>query len=101
MDNKSYLGRHLRYKVLLASNAYDLKTLLKREGRKSRSMSLTVRQTRFMVISKRENTPAYFNVNNENVERVYHFKYMGCSLNDRWDHSHEIRCRRHQPEWPL
>lgn len=47
-----------------------------------------------MVVSKtNNNTTDTLQINNASVDRVQNFKYLGVTINEKWDNSKEIRCR--------
>ncbi|XP_077287784.1 uncharacterized protein LOC143912378 [Arctopsyche grandis] len=37
--------------------------------------------------------PTPLKINDKNIELVHQYKYLGCWLNDQWDHSQEIKIR--------
>lgn len=56
-------------------------------------MKLNVSKTKTMVISKNPNANVEITINGNTLERVRKVTYLGCVLNDSWDHSVEIKIR--------
>ena len=81
--------------VLLADSPEALQRLIDRIEVASRqySMRLNIGKTKIMIISKNQNINHQFLLNNEVLTRVQNFTYLGCNLNEEWDHSREICIR--------
>lgn len=56
-------------------------------------MDININKTKTMVISKNPNASVEITVNGNTLERVRKMTYLGCVLNDGWDHSVEIKAR--------
>lgn len=93
---------NLRYAddtILLASSFNDLQRLLQRVDSVSASYGLNInlKKTKVMMVGKSSFVSTTdLVVRNEVVERVHSYKYLGCFVNDRSDHSIEIKCRIEQ-----
>ena len=79
------LINNLRYAndtVLLAESAKDLQALLDRVVVKSEDMGLrlNISKTKAMVISKDGEPPINLITNNQRIQQVSNFKYLGCLL---------------------
>ena len=81
--------------VLLAGNEKDLQCLVDRVSSISQShgLKININKTKFMIISKQNIENIRIQVEDQNIERVRRFKYLGCWLNDKWDPDEEIKHR--------
>jgi hypothetical protein len=59
-------------------------------------LNLNVKKTKVMIVSKNPSANLRISVNGAGLERVQSYKYLGCMVNERWDHSQEIKCRIEQ-----
>ena len=90
---------NLRYAdntVLIADSAEGLQKLIDRvvEACNMYGMRLNCKKTKILVVSKSDEAQYHqFRANNETLETADTITYLGCSLNEEWDHSREIRCR--------
>lgn len=82
--------------VLLSDSIEGLQELLNKVNQTSEvyGLSLNVNKTKYMVISKNPIQPGnLLYINNKPIERKSKFTYLGCTLNENWDHSQEIKHR--------
>lgn len=56
-------------------------------------LDLNAKKTKTMIISKNSNVDAQFYAEDTLLQRVESFYYLGCYLNESWDHSKEVRIR--------
>jgi hypothetical protein len=89
---------NLRYAddtVLIAGSIEDLQKILNKVTTASENLGLNLnaRKTKYMVIDKEQNPTNFLRLKNVPLEKVQKLTYLGQSLIDNWDHSHEIRCR--------
>jgi len=84
--------------VVLASTPEGLQFLLNRINAKCNDygLKLNTQKTKYMVVSRSPITDMEFKISNENIDRVENFRYLGCQINDKIDHTIEIRCRIEQ-----
>ena len=93
---------NLRYAddtVLLATSFEDLQILLSAVAHHSQQMGLklNVKKTKWLVVSKHGiDVQNELRVENDVVERVAQYKYLGCWANESWDLTQEIRSRIEQ-----
>lgn len=80
--------------ALMATSVEDLQLLLDRTKSKYEENGLKINtgKTKYMVISRRPNNTNLF-IDNVQIQRVDKFKYLGSYINDKLDHTQEIRCR--------
>lgn len=80
--------------ALMATSVEDLQLLLDRTKSKCEENGLKINtgKTKYMVISRRPNNTNLF-IDNVQIQRVDKFKYLGSYINDKLDHTQEIRCR--------
>ena len=74
--------RYADDRVLLAENTDDLQALtnnVKANSQKS-GLYMNVKKTKTMVISRNINTKANININNEELQQVEEFNYLGKQL---------------------
>ena len=89
---------NLRYAddtVLMAENTEDLQALtnnVKANSQKS-GLDMNVKKTKTMVISRNNNTKANITINNEELEQVEEFKYLGQTITADAKTEKEIRIR--------
>ncbi|XP_056635919.1 uncharacterized protein LOC130444665 [Diorhabda sublineata] len=81
--------------VILAHTIQDIQQLLNRVNTISENYGLKMNysKTKFMVISKTSINNVSLSINNQPIERVHRFKYLGSWLNDEWDPDEEIKTR--------
>lgn len=81
--------------VLLAENIEDLQTLLDRVVEASAEFGLTLnaRNTKHMIITKKNNVNNQLYIGNQQIERVRKYSYLGTTLNDRNNYTEEISSR--------
>lgn len=81
--------------VLLADSAEGLQAIIDRVVTISKEYGLTLnaKKTKTMIISKTYNIDALFNIDQKRLQRVDNFIYLGCQLNESWDHSREVKIR--------
>ncbi|XP_060520407.1 uncharacterized protein LOC132698368 [Cylas formicarius] len=84
--------------VLLASTLEDLQELLNCVADRSREMGLklNIKKTKWLVVSKHRDVWGDLEYDGKPIERVQHYKYLGCILNAEWDNTQEIRSRIEQ-----
>lgn len=96
-----HLIKTLRYAddtVLIADSLEDLQQLLNKviDVGNEYGISLNTNKTKFMVINKNSmdaNEIIRLYANDVALERVESLTYLGCLVNDQWDHSKEIKQR--------
>lgn len=72
--------QHLVDKLTAYSESYGLK--------------INIRKTKYMIVSRKNtHNTTTLKIQNSYIDRVHSFKYLGVTINDRWDNSKEIRCR--------
>lgn len=83
--------------VLLASCPEDLQKLINCVASTSarNGLNINIKKTKYMVVG-RSQISANLSVNNQPLERVSSYKYLGCIVNEQEDHSVEVRCRIEQ-----
>lgn len=82
--------------VVFADSLEGLQELMDRivEAGSECGLSLNIKKTKFMVISKDNNIqPGQLVIDNQQIEKVTNYTYLGTNINERWDHSVEIKCR--------
>ena len=83
--------------VLVADNINDLQCLLDKVAVHSKSMGIDVniRKTKFLIITRKpdEFQNSKLKLNNEDIERVQRFKYLGTWLCEDWSSDVEVKCR--------
>lgn len=81
--------------VLIASSLENLQELVNSLNVTSKEygLELNIKKTKYMVISKTPTPYTELLINNDVVERVEKFSYLGTTLCETWDHSVEIKCR--------
>ena len=89
---------NLRYAddtALLADNSHDLQILMDaaKEGSEEKGLSMNVRKTKTMVVTKTENILANIEVENEILEQVDIFKYLGQLITPDAKNEKEVRAR--------
>jgi len=82
--------------VLIADNMEDLRDVLGTVGQCSKNMGLNIntKKTKFMIINRKpqEFQNSSLTYENQPVERVNKFKYLGTWLGENWESDTEIRC---------
>ena len=89
---------NLRYAddtALLADSSQNLQNLMDavKEGSEEKGLSMNVRKTKTMVVSKNENVTANISVENETLEQLEIFKYLGQLITSDAKNEKEIRAR--------
>uniref|UniRef100_A0A8D8PQH9 Craniofacial development protein 2 n=1 Tax=Cacopsylla melanoneura TaxID=428564 RepID=A0A8D8PQH9_9HEMI len=81
--------------VIFSDNLSSLQTLMDNVTKHSRDygLDINISKTKFMVISKKQNTTGNVTIDGTLLERVKDYTYLGTNLNEDWDHSKEIRIR--------
>ena len=81
--------------MLLANTQSELQELIDRICTTSEKYGLVLntRKTKYMVISKTPALHEALSANGQAIERVSKFTYLGCTIDENWDHSTEIKCR--------
>lgn len=81
--------------VLLASDEKELQCLVDRVNNVGLKygLKINIKKTKFMVITKINIDHVRIRIEDQEIERVRRFKYLGCWLNDEWDPDEEIRSR--------
>lgn len=81
--------------VIFADNLASLQLLMDSVTSYSRQYGLEIntKKTKFMIISKDQNTRGNLLVDGTPLEKVNKYTYLGTNINDNWDHSVEIRTR--------
>lgn len=81
--------------IVFADSLEGLQSLITRIANFSKEYGLdfNIKKTKYMVISKNNIPPGQLLVNQQPVIRVSNYVYLGTNVNDRWDHSVEIRQR--------
>ena len=59
-------------------------------------LNLNIKKTKWMVISKNQVGGGILQVQNQQIERVQSYKYLGCQVNENWDNMQEVRARIEQ-----
>lgn len=81
--------------VILASNVEELQQLMERVNDVSSEfgLSLNLSKTKWMLISKSQQPPQQLMLNNQIINHVDSYAYLGTTVNAKWDQSTEIRSR--------
>ena len=81
--------------IVFADSLQNLQALVTNIAEVSQryGLDLNVKKTKYMVISKNRAPPGQLMVNQQQVEQVRSYTYLGSNINEQWDHSVEIRCR--------
>lgn len=82
--------------ALIADSLEGLELLLQKVNQYSQELGLSINiaKTKFMTVSRKNSlNTAQLKLGNETIERVQHYKYLGCWLNSEWDTSQEVKCR--------
>lgn len=81
--------------IIFADSLEGLQTLMTRitETSQHYGLDLNTRKTKYMVISKRPILNTQLTINQQLIERVESYTYLGTNLNSQWDHSLEIKQR--------
>ena len=83
--------------VLIADNMNDLQSLLNTVGRHSQRMGINIntKKTKLQIITRNPEDfrNAKLTYNNEDIERVKKFNYLGTWLCEDWSSDVEIKCR--------
>lgn len=81
--------------IVMADNLEDLQDMMNRVTRSSQEwgLDLNIKKTKYMVISKNRPPQGQLIINQQRIEQVQKFTYLGSTVNEEWDHSLEIKCR--------
>lgn len=81
--------------VILSDTPQGLQTLVDRviEVGTEYGLEFNAAKTKYMVVSRDRDMTPNLKVGRTTLERVKQISYLGCTLNDSWDHSREIRQR--------
>lgn len=81
--------------ILMAANLNDLQILVDKVNTSSEELglSLNVKKTKFMIISKTTQNNSQIHINNHTIEKVDSYKYLGTIVNKNNDCSEEIKTR--------
>jgi hypothetical protein len=84
--------------VILAENIDDLQELINRVDMECTNwgLSINIDKTKYMVTSKVDIGATQLILNQQPLQRVQRFKYLGCWITQNLDPSFEIRCRIEQ-----
>lgn len=83
--------------ILIASSMEELQSLLDRVTSVSaqNGLNINTKKTKYMTVGRTPTIAALY-VNNQPLEKVRSYKYLGCIVNDQEDHSTEVKCRIEQ-----
>lgn len=96
---KGVIINNIRYAddtTILAGSISGLQKLLDKLTYVSElyGLKINIKKTKYMVVSRKNyHYGTLLKVNNNNVERVRSFRYLGVLINDQWDISKEIKSR--------
>ena len=81
--------------VILASSLEDLQTFLEKLNATSIKyrLNLNTLKKKYMTISKNALPPMVLTLDQETIEQVERYTYLGSMVNSNWDQSVEVRCR--------
>lgn len=81
--------------VIVANSPEELQTLLTKINAtcEEYGISINISKTKYMTISKNALPPAVLTINNQIIEQVQKYNYLGTAVNANWDPSVEIRYR--------
>jgi len=83
--------------TIIADSIEDLQHLMNKVNEHSKEFGLNInnKKTKYMIISRNKvpHSNSFISINNEPIERVTSFKYLGCWLNENWSSEKEIKCR--------
>lgn len=81
--------------VVFADSMEGLQTLMARitEISQNYGLDLNTKKTKYMVITKRPILNTQLMINQQPIERVESYTYLGTNINSQWDHSVEIKQR--------
>lgn len=81
--------------VVIAESMSDLQRLIDQivESSEENGLTLNIRKTKFMLISKQEHPQESLRIHGEVVEKVTKYKHLGTNVNENNDHTEEIRSR--------
>ena len=71
----------------MANSLEDLQNILDKitEVSEQFGLSINIAKTKMMIISRKEFHNINLIINGETIERVLKFKYLGATLNEKWD----------------
>lgn len=89
---------NLRYAddtAILADNIEDLQAIINAINAKGKEfgLNININKTKLMIVSRQPHDNADLYIDNNQIERVNKFKYLGTTLNDRWDNDEEVKIR--------
>lgn len=81
--------------VILAENIEDLQSMVNRTNQISEEygLKMNLKKTKLLIFSKSRNIQADLVVDNNRIERIRTYTYLGTRVNDEYDQSQEIRTR--------
>ena len=81
--------------IVFADSIEGLQLLMDRVVEKSSQYGLEINtnKTKLMVISKENIGGVHLSINQNAIERVSHYNYLGTIINEKWNNIQEIRCR--------
>ena len=80
--------------VLIAGSESELQELLNTDASLHRGLSINIKKTQCMVISKSKITPTcHIHINNETIKQVEKFKYLGSTITSDGRNDAEIKIR--------
>lgn len=92
------LINNLRYAddtVIIADSREDLQILINKvtEACNKYGLNLNIKKTKYMSVSKSSIDDRTCKVNGVPLERAHSITYLGCTLDEDWDHTTEVKCR--------
>lgn len=89
---------NLRYAddtAILADNIEDLQATINAINTigKDFGLDVNISKTKLMIVSRQPHENAHLYIDNMQIERVNKFKYLGTTLNDKWDNDDEVKIR--------
>lgn len=87
--------RYAEDTALLANSLQELQEIVENVNQigERYGLEINVKKTKFMIVSPAPHADAKLRINNDLVERVNRFKYLGSMLDHKCDDDIEIKCR--------
>lgn len=81
--------------MVMADSLEGLQRLMNRITQYSQQygLNINVQKTKLMIISKKSIKGAHLYINNNRIERVKQYSYLGTIINEQWNNVQEIKCR--------
>lgn len=81
--------------IMFADSLQGLQKLMDRvtEISSQYGLEMNINKTKLLVVSKRNITEDNLYINQNRIQRVKQYTYLGTIINENWDNSQEIRCR--------